>query len=81
MLRMVEIGQVSGRLEQVLSALSAYYRREADARQSLRRAIAYPAAMAVLIAVVFLALVSRVLPVFQQVFSQLGVSLSPLPRG
>ena len=81
MLRMVEIGQVSGRLEQVLSALSAYYRREADTRQSLRRAIAYPAAMAVLIAVVFLALVSRVLPVFQQVFSQLGVSLSPVAQG
>ena len=81
MLRMVEIGQASGRLDQVLSALSAYYRREADTQQSLRRAIAYPAAMAVLIAVVFLALVSRVLPVFQQVFSQLGVSLSPVARG
>ena len=71
MLRMVEIGQISGRLDQVLTALSTFYRREAALRQSLRRAIAYPAAMAVLIAVVFLALVSRVLPVFQQVFSQL----------
>lgn len=37
MLRMVEIGQASGRLDQVLSALSAYYRREADTQQSLRR--------------------------------------------
>ena len=36
--------------------------------------------MAVLIAVVFLALVMRVLPVFQQVFQQLGVSLSPVAR-
>lgn len=81
MLRMVEIGQISGRLDQVLTALSTFYQREAALRQSLRRAIAYPAAMAVLIAVVFLALVSRVLPVFQQVFSQLGVSLSPVARG
>ena len=81
MLRMVEIGQISGRLDQVLTALSTFYRREAALRQSLRRAIAYPAAMAVLIAVVFLALVSRVLPVFQQVFSQLGVSLSPVAQG
>ena len=81
MLRMVEIGQISGRLDQVLTALSTFYQREAALRQSLRRAIAYPAAMAVLIAVVFLALVSRVLPVFQQVFSQLGVSMSPAAQG
>ena len=49
LLRMVEIGQISGRLEQVLSALSTFYRRESALRQSLRRAVAYPAAMAVLI--------------------------------
>ena len=81
LLRMVEIGQISGRLEQVLSALSTFYRRESALRQSLRRAVAYPAAMAVLIAVVFLALVSQVLPVFEQVFRQLGVSMSPVARG
>lgn len=81
LVRMVEIGQASGRLDQVFTALAAYYAREADTRESLRRAVAYPAVMAVLIAVVFLVLVSRVLPVFQQVFTQLGVSLSPTARG
>lgn len=81
LLRMVEIGQASGRLDQVLSALADFYRREAATRQSLRRAILYPVVMAVLIAVVFLALVVRVLPVFQQVFSQLGVSMSPVAQG
>ena len=80
-LRMVEIGERSGRLEQVLAALSAYYRRESALRAGLRQTILYPAVMAVLIAVVFLALVMRVLPVFQQVFQQLGVSLSPVARG
>ena len=80
-LRMVEIGERSGRLEQVLAALSAYYRRESALRAGLRQTILYPAVMAVLIAVVFLALVMRVLPVFPQVFQQLGVSLSPVARG
>ena len=74
LIRMVEIGQAAGRLDQVLSALSAYYQRESDVSRSLRRAAGYPAVMAVLIAVVFLVLVARVLPVFQQVFDQLGVS-------
>lgn len=77
LLRMVEIGHAAGRLEQVLSALGSYYQREADIGRSLRRMVAYPAVMAILIAVVFLVLVARVLPVFQQVFSQLGMSLNP----
>ena len=80
-LRMVEIGERSGRLGHVLAALSAYCRREGALRAGLRQTILYPAVMAVLIAVVFLALVMRVLPVFQQVFQQLGVSLSPVARG
>ena len=37
--------------------------------------------MAILVALVFLVLVTRVLPVFQQVFNQLGVSLSPVAQG
>ncbi|SBV90867.1 Bacterial type II secretion system domain protein F [uncultured Eubacteriales bacterium] len=77
LLRMVEIGQAAGRLEQVLFALGTYYQREADTGRSLRRMVAYPAVMAILIAVVFLVLVARVLPVFQQVFAQLGMSLDP----
>ena len=80
LLRMVSIGEASGRLDQVLTALATYYRREADTQRALRRAVAYPAAMALLVAVIFLALVSRVLPVFQQVFAQLGVALSPVAR-
>lgn len=80
LIRMLEIGQAAGRLDQVLSALSAYYRRESETQQSLRRAVAYPAVMAVLIAVVFLVLVARVLPVFQQVFTQLGIGLNPVAQ-
>lgn len=76
--RMVEIGQASGRLDQVLEALSEYYRREAAEKSAIRRAVAYPALMAVLIALVFLVLMARVMPVFRQVFDQLGMSMSPV---
>jgi len=78
LLRMVEIGEASGRLEQVLIALSEYYRREAVIKSAIRRAVTYPAVMAVLIALIFLVLIARVLPVFRQVFDQLGMSLSPV---
>ena len=39
LLRMVEIGQLSGRLDQVLSALSDYYRRESATLDAIRRAV------------------------------------------
>jgi type IV pilus assembly protein PilC len=74
----VEIGQASGRLEEVLSALSAYYRRESATQSAIRRAVAYPCLMAVLIALVFLILMARVLPVFRQVFEALGMTFSPV---
>lgn len=80
LIRMVEIGQTAGRLDQVLKALAAYYRRESATAASIRRAVVYPVAMAILVALVFLVLITRVLPVFQQVFVQLGVTLSPVAR-
>lgn len=80
MVRMVEIGQAAGRLDQVLDSLSVYYRRQSETTSAIRRAILYPAMMAVLVAAVFLVLIVQVLPVFQQVFAQLGVSLSPVAQ-
>lgn len=78
LLRMVEIGQAAGRLDQVLTALADYYRAESATAGAVRRAVAYPAVMSALIALVFLVLVSRVLPIFSQVFTQLGAGVSPL---
>ena len=71
-LAMADIGQHSGRLEQVLQALSEYYRRESQTVSALRRAVGYPALMAALVVAVFAVLVWQVLPAFQRVFEQLG---------
>ena len=76
-LRMVQVGEETGRLEQVLTALSQHYGQEHELRQSLRQAVAYPAWLAVIIAAVTFVLVTQVLPVFQQVLGQLGSSLTP----
>jgi type IV pilus assembly protein PilC len=76
-LRMVQVGAETGRLEQVLTALSQHYGQEHELRQSLRQAVAYPAWLAVIIGVVTFVLVTQVLPVFQQVLAQLGSSITP----
>ena len=43
LLRMVSIGLAAGRAEQVLEALSGYYRRQSATGEALRRAVTYPA--------------------------------------
>lgn len=78
LLRMVSIGLAAGRADQVLEALSGYYRRQSATGDALRRAVTYPAVMAALIALVFLVLVRRVLPVLSQVFAQVGGGVSPM---
>ena len=72
LLQMVDMGERTGRLEQVLFSLAGYYDRQADTARALRRAAAYPAGMALLILILFGTLVSQVLPVFRRVFEQLG---------
>jgi len=76
-LRMVQVGEETGRLEQVLTALSQHYGQEHELRQNLRQAVVYPAWLAIIIGVVTFVLVTQVLPVFQQVLEQLGSSITP----
>ena len=74
--RMVRIGEDTGRLEQVLTALARYYQQEHELRENMRQAVVYPAWLAVVIGIVTFVLVTRVLPVFQQVLEQMGSGLS-----
>lgn len=77
-LHMTEIGQLSGRLDEVFHALSLYYKRETALAEAINRAVTYPAVMASLLSLIFLVLVIQVLPVFSQVFAQLGTGASPV---
>lgn len=77
---MLEVGEASGNMDEVLMALSRYYRRETGIQSALRRALIYPAVMAGLVLVLFAVMLSQVLPVFARVFQQMGVALPPLAR-
>lgn len=73
-LRQLEVGQTSGRLDQVLEALAAYDQRESETSSALRQAVTYPLTMIALIGGIFFFLGWKVLPIFNSVFAQLGVS-------
>ncbi|MDR1495485.1 MAG: type II secretion system F family protein [Clostridiales Family XIII bacterium] len=81
MTQMIEIGEASGRLDQVLDSLAGYYAREDNIGKSVRSAVTYPAIMLAILVAIILILIIKVLPIFNEVFISLGGDLSPLARG
>lgn len=75
---MVRIGEMTGRLDDVWYGLYEYYAREHQLRQSVKSAVTYPVVMVIMMAVVVVVLLTKVLPVFEQVFALLGTTVSPL---
>lgn len=78
---MVKIGEESGRLDNVFSSLSSHYEREEDIRVSIRNALIYPLIMTGMMIAVIVVLLVYVLPVFSQVFRELGSEMSPFATG
>ena len=79
-LHMVQLGEQSGRLDEVMHALSDYYEREADLSSAIRHAVTYPMIMVVMMLAIILLLLTRVLPVFHQVFEQFGAGVTGIPK-
>ena len=75
---MVRIGQMTGRLEHVFCALANYYERVVQIRQSVHNIIWYPMILLALMLFVILILLVKVMPIFADVFAQLGAELSPM---
>ena len=80
MVRMAKLGQQSGTLDRLMESLSAYYEKEYFMMQNIRNAITYPVMMVVMLLVVLFVLFTKVMPVFEEVYAQLGVQMSPVSR-
>ena len=77
---MVETGEQTGRIEQSFQSLSAYYDRQMQLNDQVRSAILYPSILMVLMMVIIVVLLVKVLPIFNQVYTQLGGALSGTAR-
>lgn len=71
MVQMTEIGEKSGKLDDVMESLGLYYEREAKIRRAIRNAVLYPAVLLMMMAVVIAVITIKVLPVFSRVFESL----------
>jgi type IV pilus assembly protein PilC len=75
---MIRLGERSGKLDDVLVSLSTYYDRKAVFTDSIRRAVLYPLMLIVLMLAVSVVLITQVLPIFNDVFEEVGAQMSAL---
>lgn len=80
MVQMVRIGEQAGALEEIMSALAAYYEREASLRRSIRSAVVYPLVLIGMMAVLIVVLAVRIMPVFEEVFKNMGGDMPAASR-
>ena len=73
---MMELGEQAGQMDEISSALSEYYERENNIMAAIKGAVTYPLVMLGMMLVVTLVLILKVMPVFEQVFEQLGLSMT-----
>ena len=79
LLNMVRIGEQTGRLDDVMQSLAEYYEKEASLAQTIKNAVTYPLIMIFMMILVIIVLITKVMPVFNQVFKQLGSERLALP--
>ena len=78
---MVAVGEETGRLEEALSFLADYCDEGIRTRRLLKQSLAYPVMLFALMLLVIGLLLTRVLPVFDQVYASLGTGLTGLAGG
>lgn len=80
-LDMIQIGEQSGKLEEVMRSLAFHYKREENIALGIKNAVTYPLMIVAMMFIVILVLVIKVLPIFNDVFKQLGTEMTGLSKG
>lgn len=76
--KMAKLGQQTGTLDQMMASLSAYYEKEFFLLRNIKNAITYPVIMVFMLLAVLFVLFSKVMPIFEDVYAQLGAQISPV---
>jgi type IV pilus assembly protein PilC len=72
---MVEAGEASGSLEISFSRMASQFEKEAKLKALIKKASVYPSVVAIVAVIVVIAMLTFVVPTFQQMFNDLGSQL------
>lgn len=75
---MIEVGEKSGHLDKTLAGLAEYYDRQDEIGRSIKNAVVFPSVLLGILIIIILVLLTQVLPIFNGVFEELGVSMSAM---
>lgn len=75
---MIRAGEVGGSLDNTLSSLAAMIEKQVELRGKIRSALAYPVSVLSLVALILLAMLLFIVPVFKNMYAELGGTL-PAP--
>ncbi len=78
--KMAKLGDETGTLDEMMESLSVYYDKEDRMIRNIRNAVTYPVMMVLMLLVVLFVLFTRVMPVFEEVYQQLGAQMSPVSQ-
>lgn len=78
---LIDVSERVGKLEETLLALSRYYEERERMKNSIRHALAYPSVILLMMFAVIAVLLSKVLPIFDDVYGSLGSSLTGFAGG
>lgn len=81
MISYIRVGEETGCLDEVMQSLSSHYEQEIEISQNIKSAITYPLLMLGMMGVVIVLLLVKVLPVFKQVFEQMGLEMNHFSNG
>lgn len=71
MVQMIEVGEQTGKLEDILNSLSKYYEREFSVEIATKSTVTYPLTLFGMMIVILLVLVLKIMPIFSGVFEEL----------
>jgi len=75
---MVQAGEVGGSIDQVLKSIAAQLEKQVELNRKIRGAMTYPIVVVSVIGVIFLVMMTLIVPIFKKLFASLGGQL-PLP--
>lgn len=75
--KLIYLGEEAGYTDSVLMSLAEFYEREDEVADGIRSAITYPLIMIGMMVLIIVVLIAKVLPIFKQVFLQLGAEMTP----
>lgn len=73
---MIKLGEKTGRLSETMLSLSDYFTNRINLGKSIRNAVVYPLFLFIAVIAVFILLITKILPVFDDVFARMGMRMS-----